>query len=146
MADEKSELEEEYEDAEADLEGVDPEDDAIEDVEDGEIFDDDDDEEFEEDASLEEVAESEEDDDDEVEADLSAILQERIAADDDEDDDESNESQTNSSEKIDSDEPKNKQHYIAPVLNHKIILSSWSNQHARTCKTNRSKDLPGVHF
>ena len=44
MADEKSELEEEYEDAEADLEGVDPEDDAIEDVEDGEIFDDDDEE------------------------------------------------------------------------------------------------------
>ncbi|GIR35080.1 MAG: hypothetical protein CM15mP49_04650 [Actinomycetota bacterium] len=42
MADEKSELEEEYEDAEAGLEGVDPEDDAIEDVEDGEIFDDDD--------------------------------------------------------------------------------------------------------
>ena len=105
MAEEKSELEEEYEDAEADLEGVDPEDDAIEEVEDGEIFDDDDDE-FEEDASLEEVAESEEDDeDDEVEADLSAILQERIAADDDEDDDESNESQTNSSEKLDSDEP-----------------------------------------
>ena len=104
MAEEKSELDEEYEDAEADLEGVDPEDDAIEDVEDGEIFDDDD-EEFEEDASLEEVAESEEDDDDEVEADLSAILQERIAADDDEDDDESNESQTNSSEKVDSDEP-----------------------------------------
>ncbi len=104
MAEEKSELEEEYEDAEADLEGVDPEDDAIEDVEDGEIFDDDD-KEFEEDASLEEVAESEEDDDDEVEADLSAILQERIAADDDEDDDESNESQTNSSEKVDSDEP-----------------------------------------
>ncbi len=102
MAEEKSELEEEYEDAEADLEGVDPEDDAIED---GEMFDDDDDEEFEEDASLEEVAESEEDDDDEVEADLSAILQERIAADDDEDDDESNESQTNSSEKVDSDEP-----------------------------------------
>ena len=82
---EETELEEEYEDAEADLEGVDPEDDAIEDVEDGEIFDDDD-EEFEEDASLEEVAESE-DDDDEVEADLSAILQEKIAADDDEDDD-----------------------------------------------------------
>ena len=106
MAEEKSELEEEYEDAEADLEGVDPEDDAIEDVEDGKMFDDDDDdEEFEEDASLEEVAESEEDDDDEVEADLSAILQERIAADDDEDDDESNESQTNSSEKVDSDEP-----------------------------------------
>ena len=52
MADEKSELEEEYEDAEVDLESVDPEDDAIEDVEDGEIFDDDD-EEFEEDASLE---------------------------------------------------------------------------------------------
>ena len=104
MAEEKSELEEEYEDAEADLEGVDPEDDAIEDVEDGELLDDDD-EEFEEDASLEEVAESEEDDDDEVEADLSAILQERIAADDDEDDDESNESQTNSSEKVDSDEP-----------------------------------------
>ena len=104
MAEEKSELEEEYEDAEADLEGVDPEDDAIEDVEDGELLDDDDDE-FEEDASLEEVAESEEDDDDEVEADLSAILQERIAADDDEDDDESNESQTNSSEKVDSDEP-----------------------------------------
>ena len=102
MAEEKSELEEEYEDAEADLEGVDPEDDAIED---GEMFDDDDDEEFEEDASLEEVAEAEEDDDDEVEADLSAILQERIAADDDEDDDESNESQTNSSEKVDSDEP-----------------------------------------
>jgi hypothetical protein len=102
VAEEKSELEEEYEDAEADLEGVDPEDDAIED---GEMFDDDDDEEFEEDASLEEVAESEEDDDDEVEADLSAILQERIAADDDEDDDESNESQTNSSEKVDSDEP-----------------------------------------
>ena len=50
MADEKSELEEEYEDDEAGLEGVDPEDDAIEDVEDGEIFDDDDDEEFEEDA------------------------------------------------------------------------------------------------
>ena len=44
MAEEKSELEEEYEDAEADLEGVDPEDDAIEDVEDGEMFDDDDDE------------------------------------------------------------------------------------------------------
>ena len=104
MAEEKSELEEEYEDAEADLDGVDPEDDAIEDVEDGELLDDDDDE-FEEDASLEEVAESEEDDDDEVEADLSAILQERIAADDDEDDDESNESQTNSSEKVDSDEP-----------------------------------------
>ena len=102
MTEEKSELEEEYEDAEADLEGVDPEDDAIED---GEMFDDDDDEEFEEDASLEEVAESEEDEDDEVEADLSAILQERIAADDDEDDDESNESQTNSSEKVDSDEP-----------------------------------------
>ena len=44
MADEKSELEEEYEDAEVDLESVDPEDDAIEDVEDGEIFDDDDEE------------------------------------------------------------------------------------------------------
>ena len=106
MAEEKSELEEEYEDAEADLEGVDPEDDAIEDVEDGEIFDDDDDEEFEEDASLEEVAESEEDDeDDEVEADLSAILQERIAADDDEDDDEGENSQSNSSENSDLDEP-----------------------------------------
>ena len=105
MAEEKSELEEEYEDAEADLEGVDPEDDAIEEVEDGEIFDDDDDE-FEEDASLEEVAESEEDDeDDEVEADLSAILQERIAADDDEDGEESKESQANSNEKSDSDEP-----------------------------------------
>ena len=105
MAEEKPELDEEYEDAEADLEGVDPEDDAIEDVEDGEIFDDDD-EEFEEDASLEEVAESEEDDeDDEVEADLSAILQERIAADDDEDDEEGENSQSNSSENSDLDEP-----------------------------------------
>jgi len=107
VAEEKPELEEEYEDAEADLEGVDPEDEAIEDVEDGEIFDDDDDdEEFEEDASLEEVAESEEDDeDDEVEADLSAILQERIAADDDEDDEENGDSQASSSENSDSDEP-----------------------------------------
>lgn len=37
---------------------------------------------------------------------------------------------TKSAEKLESDEPKNKQHYIAPVLNHKIILSSWSNQHS----------------
>ncbi|MBD29491.1 MAG: hypothetical protein CL453_00795 [Acidimicrobiaceae bacterium] len=109
MAEEKSEVEEEYEDAEVDLDGVDPEDDAIEDVEDGEMFDDDDDdddEEFEEDASLEEVAESEEeDDDDEVEADLSAILQERIAADDDEDEDESKDPQANTNETSDSEEP-----------------------------------------
>ena len=105
MADEKSELEEEYEDAEVDLEGVDPEDDAIEDVEDGEIFDDDD-EEFEEDASLEEVAESEEDDeDDEVEADLSAILQERISADDDEEEEESSDAKDKSGESSDTDEP-----------------------------------------
>ena len=105
MADEKSELEEEYEDAEADLEGVDPEDDAIEDVEDGEIFDDDD-EEFEEDASLEEVAESEEDEeDDEVEADLSAILQERISADDDEEEEESSDDKDKSGESSDADQP-----------------------------------------
>ena len=106
MADEKSELEEEYEDDEAGLEGVDPEDDVIEDVEDGEIFDDDDDEEFEEDASLEEVAESEEDDeDDEVEADLSAILQERISADDDEEEEETSDAKDKSGESSDADEP-----------------------------------------
>ncbi len=83
--------EEEVED-EVDFEDVDPEDDAIEDLEDGEPFSDDDDENFDDDdaddepASLEEVAEAEESeaDDDEVEADLTAILQERIAADDDE--------------------------------------------------------------
>ena len=107
MADEKSELEEEYDDDEAGLEGVDPEDDVIEDVEDGEIFDDDDEEDFEEDASLEEVAESEEDDeDDEVEADLSAILQERIAADDDEEEEEeSSEAKDKSGESPDTEEP-----------------------------------------
>ena len=105
MADEKSELEEEYEDAEADLEGVDPEDDAIEDVEDGEIFDDDD-EEFEEDASLEEVAESEEDEeDDEIEADLSVILQDRISADDDEEEEESSDAKDKPGESSDTDEP-----------------------------------------
>ena len=105
MADEKSELEEEHEDAEADLEGVDPEDDAIEDVEDGEIFDDDD-EEFEEDASLEEVAESEEDEeDDEIEADLSVILQDRISADDDEEEEESSDAKDKSGESSDTDEP-----------------------------------------
>lgn len=94
MAEEKPESEEEYDDAEVDLDGVVPEDDVIEDVEDGEIFEDDDDDDFDddfdddddEDASLEAVAESEEDDD-EVEADLSAILQERISADDDEEND-----------------------------------------------------------
>lgn len=89
MAEEKPESEEEYDDAEVDLDGVVPEDDVIEDVEDGEIFEDDDDDfddDDDEDASLEAVAESEEDDD-EVEADLSAILQERISADDDEEND-----------------------------------------------------------
>ena len=105
MADEKSELEEEYEDEEAGLEGVDPEDDAIEEVEDGEIFDDDD-VDFEEDASLEEVAESEEDEeDDEVEADLSAILQERISADDDEEEEESSDAKDKSGESSDTEEP-----------------------------------------
>ena len=96
---------EEENDEALDLEDVTPEDDAIEDVEDSELFedqdDDDDDTDFEEPASLEEVAESEEaeSDSDEVEADLSSILQERISA---EDDDATEKSPTNA--KTENDE------------------------------------------
>ena len=74
------------------FDGNEPDESAIEDAEDGEIFDDegeinDDDDDFSDDEETpddsSDVDGDDDDDDDEVEADLTAILQERITAEDD---------------------------------------------------------------
>ena len=87
------------------FDGDEPDDSAIEDVEDGEIFETDDeivdDDDFAEgDDTSDDSSDDDDNDDDEVEADLTAILQERITADDDKQPDEKPEAKTEDGDEV----------------------------------------------